>query len=209
MLSGEALLIVEGEERPLRQWDFFHCPAGTKPHHRRRRQTRPALFWPSARVSTRQARAGAVIRWTKRRSGTAQVSKRKRPMQRRRTRVSEVPTEPVSAGLASRIAPRGPSSAGRARPPARGGDRNREILNREAGRVEDRDLVGRTATLGVAREHVAELGHVFAPDRARRRRRRRARRRGSPAPTRRRRSARAGSPRPRSPPSRARRRPSG
>jgi uncharacterized cupin superfamily protein len=29
VLSGEALLIVEGEERRLRQWDFFHCPAGT------------------------------------------------------------------------------------------------------------------------------------------------------------------------------------
>ena len=26
VLSGEALLIVENEERPLRQWDFFHCP---------------------------------------------------------------------------------------------------------------------------------------------------------------------------------------
>ena len=30
VLAGEALLIVEGEERPLRQWDFIHCPAGTK-----------------------------------------------------------------------------------------------------------------------------------------------------------------------------------
>jgi uncharacterized cupin superfamily protein len=29
VLAGEALLIVEGEERPLRQWDFVHCPAGT------------------------------------------------------------------------------------------------------------------------------------------------------------------------------------
>jgi uncharacterized cupin superfamily protein len=29
VLSGEALLIVEGEERPLRQWDFVHCPAHT------------------------------------------------------------------------------------------------------------------------------------------------------------------------------------
>jgi uncharacterized cupin superfamily protein len=29
VLSGEALLIVEGEERPLLQWDFFHCPPGT------------------------------------------------------------------------------------------------------------------------------------------------------------------------------------
>jgi uncharacterized cupin superfamily protein len=28
--SGEALLIVEGEERPLRAWDFVHCPAHTK-----------------------------------------------------------------------------------------------------------------------------------------------------------------------------------
>ena len=30
LLAGEALLIVEGEERPLRAWDFVHCPAGTK-----------------------------------------------------------------------------------------------------------------------------------------------------------------------------------
>jgi uncharacterized cupin superfamily protein len=29
VLSGECLLIVEEEERPLRQWDYFHCPAGT------------------------------------------------------------------------------------------------------------------------------------------------------------------------------------
>jgi uncharacterized cupin superfamily protein len=28
VLSGECLLIVEGEERTLRQWDYFHCPAG-------------------------------------------------------------------------------------------------------------------------------------------------------------------------------------
>jgi uncharacterized cupin superfamily protein len=30
VLYGAALLIVEGEERPLRQWDFVHCPAETK-----------------------------------------------------------------------------------------------------------------------------------------------------------------------------------
>jgi uncharacterized cupin superfamily protein len=30
VISGEALLLVEGEERPLRQWDFVHCPPGTK-----------------------------------------------------------------------------------------------------------------------------------------------------------------------------------
>ena len=30
VLSGEAVLIIEGDERPLRQWDFVHCPAETK-----------------------------------------------------------------------------------------------------------------------------------------------------------------------------------
>jgi uncharacterized cupin superfamily protein len=29
VLSGECLLIVEDEERPLKQWDYFHSPAGT------------------------------------------------------------------------------------------------------------------------------------------------------------------------------------
>ena len=31
VLLGECTLIVEEEERPLRQWDYFHCPAGA--HH--------------------------------------------------------------------------------------------------------------------------------------------------------------------------------
>lgn len=30
VLSGKALLIVEGQERPLRQWDFVHCPPKTE-----------------------------------------------------------------------------------------------------------------------------------------------------------------------------------
>src|SRR5207247_10889850 len=30
VLSGECLLIVEGEERHLRAWDFVHCPPGTE-----------------------------------------------------------------------------------------------------------------------------------------------------------------------------------
>jgi uncharacterized cupin superfamily protein len=29
VLAGEALLLVEGQERPLRQWDFVHCPPRT------------------------------------------------------------------------------------------------------------------------------------------------------------------------------------
>jgi uncharacterized cupin superfamily protein len=30
VLAGECIAIVEGEERPLRAWDFLHCPAGTE-----------------------------------------------------------------------------------------------------------------------------------------------------------------------------------
>jgi len=30
VVSGEATLVVEGKERRLRAWDFFHCPAKTK-----------------------------------------------------------------------------------------------------------------------------------------------------------------------------------
>ena len=29
VLAGECMLVVEGEERRLRQWDYFHCPPGT------------------------------------------------------------------------------------------------------------------------------------------------------------------------------------
>jgi uncharacterized cupin superfamily protein len=30
VLSGECLLLIEGEERPLRAWDFVHCPPWTE-----------------------------------------------------------------------------------------------------------------------------------------------------------------------------------
>jgi len=30
VLSGEAVLIVDDEEKPLRRWDYFHCPPGTR-----------------------------------------------------------------------------------------------------------------------------------------------------------------------------------
>ncbi len=28
VLSGEALLVIDGEERTIRQWDYVHCPPG-------------------------------------------------------------------------------------------------------------------------------------------------------------------------------------
>jgi uncharacterized cupin superfamily protein len=30
VLHGECILVLEGEERQLRQWDFVHCPAGVE-----------------------------------------------------------------------------------------------------------------------------------------------------------------------------------
>jgi uncharacterized cupin superfamily protein len=30
VVSGEAILVVEGEERPLSAWDFLHCPPNTR-----------------------------------------------------------------------------------------------------------------------------------------------------------------------------------
>jgi uncharacterized cupin superfamily protein len=30
VVAGEALLLIEGEERPLRQWDLVHCPPGAE-----------------------------------------------------------------------------------------------------------------------------------------------------------------------------------
>jgi quercetin dioxygenase-like cupin family protein len=30
VLAGECLLLIEGDERQLRAWDFVHCPAGTE-----------------------------------------------------------------------------------------------------------------------------------------------------------------------------------
>jgi uncharacterized cupin superfamily protein len=30
VLHGECIVILEGEERPMRQWDFLHCPAGVE-----------------------------------------------------------------------------------------------------------------------------------------------------------------------------------
>ena len=30
VLAGECLLLIEGEERPLKRWDFVHCPPDTE-----------------------------------------------------------------------------------------------------------------------------------------------------------------------------------
>ncbi|MFL5843609.1 MAG: cupin domain-containing protein [Solirubrobacteraceae bacterium] len=30
VLRGECIAILDGEKRPMKQWDFLHCPAGTE-----------------------------------------------------------------------------------------------------------------------------------------------------------------------------------
>lgn len=44
VLSGEVLLIVDGEERLLKQWDFFHCPPRSAPHTRVGAGSGPAVI---------------------------------------------------------------------------------------------------------------------------------------------------------------------
>ena len=43
VLSGEALLIIDGEEHPLRQWDYVHCPPSV-PHTRVGAGSRPCVI---------------------------------------------------------------------------------------------------------------------------------------------------------------------
>ena len=64
VLAGECLLLIEGEERPLRAWDFVHCPPGV-PHMivgagdgpsvviavGRRGLSRPGLVYPVSKVA--------------------------------------------------------------------------------------------------------------------------------------------------------------
>jgi len=74
VLSGEALLVIEGEERQLRRWDFVHCSAGTR-HVIVGPETRPAPSSPSARENVtppprpmapcKGARTGAPTRLTR------------------------------------------------------------------------------------------------------------------------------------------------
>jgi glyoxylate utilization-related uncharacterized protein len=65
VLSGEALLIVEGQERKLRQWDFVHCSPEAR-HVFVGAGTDRAPSSPPARASSRRTGRGASTRWTRR-----------------------------------------------------------------------------------------------------------------------------------------------
>ena len=86
VLAGEAVLVVEGVERPLRRWDFVHCPAGTKHVIVGRGGVALRRSSPSARATSRQAPTGAATRWRRRRSGSVPASSTRPPTRRRPTR---------------------------------------------------------------------------------------------------------------------------
>ena len=55
VLAGDGILIIEGEERPLKAWDFVHCPSWTK--HVIVAGAEPLVFIP---VGARNGRPGLV-----------------------------------------------------------------------------------------------------------------------------------------------------
>jgi uncharacterized cupin superfamily protein len=56
VLSGECMLLVEGEERRLRPWDFFHSPAGTEHIFVGAGEEPCVIFMAGARVQPWQVR---------------------------------------------------------------------------------------------------------------------------------------------------------
>ena len=68
VLSGEAILIVEGQERWLKQWDFVHCPPETRPLWGAATPLRPPL--PAHGSSRRTARGGSTARTKRPRATT-------------------------------------------------------------------------------------------------------------------------------------------
>jgi len=96
VLAGEALLIVERDKRPLRQWDLVHCPAGTK-HVIVGAGEAPCLVLESAPATARLAQTGAVTAWTRPQCATARGSSRRRSTRSRRTRDSPSANQPGTA----------------------------------------------------------------------------------------------------------------
>ena len=88
VLSGEALLIVEDEERPLRQWDYFHCPPDV-PHTIVGAGSGPCAILAIGARSTPERRGWGGYPFSERRDEARRVEPRRRRTTRRsRTRAS-------------------------------------------------------------------------------------------------------------------------
>lgn len=83
VLAGEALAIVEGEEHPLRRWDFVHCPPGTS-HVIIGAGEGPCLVLAVGARNRSRAPTGAPTPLMKPRNATAPVSRGRRPTLTRR-----------------------------------------------------------------------------------------------------------------------------
>ena len=92
VVSGEAVLIVEGEERPLRAWDFVHCPPHTK-----HVIVGAGADRASCSRSAREHATSSASPSTRPRSGTARASTRRRWTAAPRTRPSRPASRPPTA----------------------------------------------------------------------------------------------------------------
>jgi Cupin domain len=113
VVAGEAVLIVEGEERRLRTWDFVHCP----PHEARDRRGMQRSVSGDRGRRSRARRTGRLTRLHRRRGGEAPWGERRGGHDRRQCRLRNGPTpraDRVPPRLAPRIESRGAS--GRAAP---------------------------------------------------------------------------------------------
>ena len=102
VLSGECTLLVEGEERVLRPWDFFHSPAGTEHIFLGAGDGPCVILMAGARSEPWQV----TTRCRSSRRATAQAWTRRRPIRGRRTHSS---SRHGGSGRRTGIASHGPS----------------------------------------------------------------------------------------------------
>ena len=106
VLSGEALLIVEGQERPLRQWDFVHCPPETGHMIVGAGDGPCAVLAVGAREHIDETATAARTRWTRSPCATGRASKRRRATRGSRTPASGVASRRATATAGFRAAER-------------------------------------------------------------------------------------------------------
>jgi quercetin dioxygenase-like cupin family protein len=115
ILRGECLLIVEGQEVPLRQSEYFHCPADVA--HAIVGPARDRHSFSPSGAASAQTRSSTLA--TRPRSSTAPESSKRRQTRRRPTYASRGPRRASRfAASSSRSSPQRRSVLGRSGPPA-------------------------------------------------------------------------------------------
>jgi uncharacterized cupin superfamily protein len=87
VLSGECTLLIDGEERHLKAWDFVHVPAGTEHVFVGAGEEPCAVLM----TGVREQRRRCSIRSRSSRPATARARKRRRPTRMSRTRGTRRP----------------------------------------------------------------------------------------------------------------------